>query len=528
MSQFKKNILDCTLRDGGYYTNWTFSKKLVARYLKSIKRSKINYVEIGFKFFNKKKEYTGVFANVNEDLIGWANSISKNNYGLMINASDFKNLSELKIKQKIYNAFKNSKYSNLKFVRIASHTYEAEVSRTLAKYLKKLGYKVFVNLMQISTVEIKTLEKYYFTIEKYCDIFYVADSLGSLRDKKQILKICKFLKTIKKPFGIHAHNNRGLALQNTILFSKLGARWLDSTILGMGRGPGNVDTIKLIEKLNNKKVIGFSKTKKDFILLKKKFNWGKNIYYELASQNNIHPTYIQEILSYKNVEKKMILNFIQCLSKLETHSYSKDVMEKAISSVNDKKQNLQKINKKTDVLILGSAKSLSSEHFIEVVNFIKKKKPLVLSLNFNKELLEQYIDFFVVSHFNRIFLNNKNIKKNINKVIMPFVPNIEKKYSKKLIVYPLMVKKGYFKVFKNNCIIPNMLSFSYAMSIARLAEAKNIYLAGFEGYTNYEDMSKNVEMFDTIEIIKKSKKININSITPTIYPVKCISSTQIL
>ena len=28
-------ILDCTLRDGGYYNNWDFSKDLVNQYLKS-------------------------------------------------------------------------------------------------------------------------------------------------------------------------------------------------------------------------------------------------------------------------------------------------------------------------------------------------------------------------------------------------------------------------------------------------------------------------------------------------------------
>ena len=50
----KINILDCTLRDGGYYTNWIFKKDVIERYLKTLKRNNINYVEIGFKFFNKK------------------------------------------------------------------------------------------------------------------------------------------------------------------------------------------------------------------------------------------------------------------------------------------------------------------------------------------------------------------------------------------------------------------------------------------------------------------------------------------
>ena len=32
----KINLLDCTLRDGGYYNNWDFSSHLVQEYLNSL------------------------------------------------------------------------------------------------------------------------------------------------------------------------------------------------------------------------------------------------------------------------------------------------------------------------------------------------------------------------------------------------------------------------------------------------------------------------------------------------------------
>ena len=48
-------ILDCTLRDGGYYNNWNFSNKVVNDYLKVISRVGINYVELGFRFLEKDK-----------------------------------------------------------------------------------------------------------------------------------------------------------------------------------------------------------------------------------------------------------------------------------------------------------------------------------------------------------------------------------------------------------------------------------------------------------------------------------------
>ena len=42
-------ILDCTLRDGGYYTNWDFNKDLVSVYCKAMESLPIDYVEIGYR-----------------------------------------------------------------------------------------------------------------------------------------------------------------------------------------------------------------------------------------------------------------------------------------------------------------------------------------------------------------------------------------------------------------------------------------------------------------------------------------------
>ena len=39
-------ILDCTLRDGGYYNNWDFDHELVELYLKSMEDASIDIIEI--------------------------------------------------------------------------------------------------------------------------------------------------------------------------------------------------------------------------------------------------------------------------------------------------------------------------------------------------------------------------------------------------------------------------------------------------------------------------------------------------
>ena len=58
--------------------------------------------------------------------------------------------------------------------------------------------------------------------------------------------------------GIHTHDNLERALSNTLTSIKEGVTWVDSTITGMGRGPGNTKTEYLIleiDKLLKKKVI---------------------------------------------------------------------------------------------------------------------------------------------------------------------------------------------------------------------------------------------------------------------------------
>ena len=43
-------LVDCTLRDGGYYNNWDFSPELINKYLAAMTGVKVDVVELGFRF----------------------------------------------------------------------------------------------------------------------------------------------------------------------------------------------------------------------------------------------------------------------------------------------------------------------------------------------------------------------------------------------------------------------------------------------------------------------------------------------
>ena len=139
-------------------------------------------------------------------------------------------------------------------------------------------------------------------------------------DPSQISNIVQnFRRYWKGPIGIHTHNNLGKAIMNSTAALSQGVTWLDSTVTGMGRGPGNAQTEYLLietQKFRKGKlnILPLLKLiKKYFEPMKQKFKWGINSYYYLAGKYGIHPTYIQEMLSTHFDESELIV-FPQCAS----------------------------------------------------------------------------------------------------------------------------------------------------------------------------------------------------------------------
>ena len=150
-NRFSFNMLDCTLRDGGYYNNWDFKFDFIQKYLNAIEKTNINYVEIGFRF-NDQKKIKGLTGYTSDKLLNSLKIPNNILVGIMINASDLYtdekfNLSNLK---KLINS-KSSK--KIKFIRIACHYHEIIKIDKCIKYLKKLNLKIFINLMQISEIK---------------------------------------------------------------------------------------------------------------------------------------------------------------------------------------------------------------------------------------------------------------------------------------------------------------------------------------------------------------------------------------
>ena len=326
--------LDCTLRDGGYYNNWNFSIPLIEKYLEVMSDIKIDYVEIGFRSLDKK-EFRGACAYSTDEFLNTLKIPKNIKIGVMVNASELikhKNLkNNLSIVKKL---FKNSKNTKIKLVRIASHYSEIAKLMPLASKIKSLGYKVAVNLMQSSDRTDAELEIFCNLAKKFnIDVLYFADSTGSL-NKEQTIKITNSIKkNWKGNIGIHAHDNMDKAMENSISALENGANWIDSTVLGMGRGPGNVKTENLViefeKKYRNK--INYTRLLKlveeEFDPMKIKYKWGSNPYYYLSGLHGIHPSFIQGMLEAKTFSCAEILTVIDNLKTTGGKKFSKDLID---------------------------------------------------------------------------------------------------------------------------------------------------------------------------------------------------------
>ena len=139
-------ILDCTLRDGGYYNNWDFGLDLVITYLEAMAKAPVDVVEIGFRS-PPKRSFMGPFVYSLDYYLETLPLPEHVQIGVMINANDYLDAPD-KPEVLIDKLFLPEERSPVGLVRIAVSFDKATGVRPLAGELKALGYVVGLNMMQ--------------------------------------------------------------------------------------------------------------------------------------------------------------------------------------------------------------------------------------------------------------------------------------------------------------------------------------------------------------------------------------------
>lgn len=287
-------ILDCTLRDGGYYTNWDFPSSIIQDYIAATNILPIDYLEVGYR--NKSaKEYMGKFGYTPVSVLQQLRDTSTKKLAIMLNEKSTC-ISDLDVLLAPIRGL-------VDMVRLAVDPKNFERAVILAEAVKNMGFEVGFNTMYMSKWnEYEGFLAKLNRINGIADLFCMVDSFGGVtpEDVKDIFQAVRSNTTC--PIGFHGHNNMQLGLINTVTAIDCGVDYVDATILGMGRGAGNLNMELLLTYLNKQR--GFEvdfnilgDVISSFHTLYEKYQWGTNLPYMLSGANSIPQKEVMEWVS---------------------------------------------------------------------------------------------------------------------------------------------------------------------------------------------------------------------------------------
>ena len=300
----KYEILDCSLRDGGYINNWNFGQDNIQKIITCLEESNIEFLEVGYlKKITYCPEYS-IFPSFDE--LNNFNFEDKTKICLMMNFGEF-SIDD-------FSQFKNSSFA----VRLAFKKKDAKEALKFAKIISELGFAVSLNPMntiQYSDCELKQL---------CCNVneinigtFAIVDSIGNMNVEKS-LHLFKLLDSELKEdirIGYHSHNSLKSSFLNVVELLKSNSDRIlviDTSLMGIGRGAGNLPTEDLMKYLNLNYSKNYSLKSLDDIHLKNLKNVSEfiknkeHVAYRLAAIYDCHPNYAKLCIENNFTENKII------------------------------------------------------------------------------------------------------------------------------------------------------------------------------------------------------------------------------
>ena len=522
-------ILDCTLRDGGYYNDWDFSLETVQDYLYAVDAAEVNIVELGLRSL-KNQGFKGPCAFTSDDFLRNLDIPDRLEVAVMVNAAELVGLDDMNAALTVLFPEPESK-SPVNVVRIACHIHEFSEALLACSWLKERGFTVGFNLMQIADCPQQEVENLGAEASLHSpDVLYFADSMGSMTPDDTTRIISWLREHWKGALGIHTHDSMGLAIQNTLRAADEGVTWLDATITGMGRGPGNGKMEQLVIEIAERKgntvnlVPMMSLIRRFFLPMQQKCGWGTNTYYYLAGKYGIHPTYIQEMLGDSRYSEEDVLAAIDHLRVEGRKKFSLNTLDAArcfYKGVAKGDWLPSSVMGGKDVLILGTGPGIS-KHRWALENYIKQNKPIVIALNTQSAVDASLINLRVACHPVRLLADCETHLRLPQPLITPasMLPeDVALSLSgKKLLDFGLMVEPDKFEFNETGCTLPSSLVIAYALAVATSGKAKQIFMAGFDGYSS--DDPRATEMQNLLDIyVGNERSIPLVAVTPTRYAV---------
>lgn len=298
-------ILDCTLRDGGFYTDWNFDPALVRAVIGALDSAGVDIIELGYRSMTGGH---GVFKYCDEAVLdAYVPEVQRAQLAFMIDVKDFETIEVLE------RSITHRRESRFAWARVASHLESLPHAFELASWLRERGYRTAINVMGIST-DTSLRTTFELATQHHLEVLYLADSFGSWTPEQTTTLISNARERFSGQLGVHLHDNLGLALANAHAAIAAGATYVDSTLAGMGRGAGNVRTEQLLATLADARDPRMLVPALTHMLpLHARHRWGSSYAYMMCARSRIHPMYCQE-LEARGHDLEQIVGILETLA----------------------------------------------------------------------------------------------------------------------------------------------------------------------------------------------------------------------
>lgn len=324
--------------------------------------------------------------------------------------------------------------------------------------------------------------------------FYIVDSFGEMRpnDMSRVLNLVDHNLVPSMTLGFHSHNNLQLSYSNAMSLLQFPTNrnlMLDCSIMGMGKGAGNLNTELLLEHLN----IYYGKDYKIAPLLEvidkvinqihDEFYWGYAPEYYLSSANHCTPSYASHFYNKHMLPIDQVGELLGMIAEEKKISFDKNYAEELYRQYNESKEvddteavnDLKQIFAGKSVLVVAPGKSIESAKE-EIAKLNADSDVVSIGLNLTTDIATDYVVTTRTEVYEEAVANNK-------KVIVP--SNISKG------------GRGNVKVlnYKNWIVVDEKTHDSSSVITLNLLKAcgvKEILLAGLDGFSvnineNYAD-----------------------------------------
>lgn len=431
------------------------------------------------------------------------------------------------------NGLENRTENGIDGIRVAFHKKDLNDAIKLCESIKEKGYEVFVQAMvslSYSDAEFLDLIHKANSLSPYA--FYIVDSFGVMKQNDLARLFYLVDNNLRQDIklGYHAHNNLQLAHSNARFFVETKTTReliIDTSIMGMGRGAGNLNTELFLDYLIN---VNDKQYNVQPILslidevvngFYQKSQWGYSLPNYLSAKHNIHPNYAKFLADKHTLTISEMDAIFDDIKEEKQINFDKNYIEELYVSfmsrgkVKDGRlyEFKQALNGKKVVLI---APGKSAEKFKEKIDkFISQPDVVSISVNFD---FGETTDYVFVSNIRRYGNLSGAVQ---NKVILTSNISAEE----------FFVKVNYMDLINDD---QRVFDNAGLMSIKLLINLgiKEIYLAGFDGYShssgqNYVktsmELSYQNDGIDELntgmkEVLSKySEKINIIYLTSSMF-----------